>query len=186
MMNLRSLWCSLLLLVGVAVASAQNYTPAAGETVMKIAIEGRGNIFVHLYTKEAPKATAHIIKLAKANFYDGQRFHKVIKSPRPFLVQVGDPDSKTKNIDDPSLGSGGTGTRVPYEQNSLSNEEGMVGLATLSKDRDSGDSQFYMLLAPAKFLDGSYTVFGKIVQGKDILQKIEKGDRVQSVTILGG
>jgi cyclophilin family peptidyl-prolyl cis-trans isomerase len=59
-----------------------------------------------------------------------------------------------------------------------------VGLSALPNDKNSGDSQFYVLLGPARFLDGSYTVFGKVVEGMDVVNKIEKGDRIDKVTIV--
>ncbi len=85
---------------------------------------------------------------------------------------------------DPVLQSEGTGTKIRYEESGFSHDAaGVVGLAHASGDRDSGDSQFYILLAPAKFLDGNYTVFGKVVQGMDVLQSLQRGDTVSAVTI---
>jgi cyclophilin family peptidyl-prolyl cis-trans isomerase len=184
-MMMRLFVLMIVLCCGV-LALAQNYNPKSGETVMRIAVEGRGNVFVLLHTKEAPRTTSHIIRLVEQKFYDGQRFHRVAKSPRPFLVQVGDPGTKTIDVDDPRIGSGGSGARIPFEDTGKANVAGAVGLSTVSGDKNSGDSQFYMLLAPSKFLDGSYTVFGQVVAGMDVLAKIEKGDRVVSVTLLRG
>lgn len=162
---------------------AQAYTPKLGETVMHLSIEGRGDVYIVLYTKEAPKTTAHIISLVRQGFYNDQRFHRVEKSPRPYLVQVGDPISKT-DLNNPQIGLNGSGEKVPYEETSFTNGDGAVGLVRTLNDRNSGDSQFYMLLAPARFLDGSYTVFGQVVSGLDVLQKIERGDRIKSASIL--
>lgn len=148
---------------------------------MVVQIEGRGSITIQLFTKEAPKTTAHIMRLARSGFYDGQRFHLVIKSPRPYRVQVGDPASRAGDLD--SVGQGGSGTKIAYEDSGKSNVEGAVGLSTVPGDKNSGDSQFYMLLGNARFLDGSYTVFGKVTEGMDVLKKVEKGDRVTKVTI---
>ena len=61
-----------------------------------------------------------------------------------------------------------------------------MGLSHLEGDRESGDSQFYILLTPNKFLDGNYTVFGQVVGGMELLKSMEKGDRITSVPILGG
>ncbi len=151
--------------------------------MIKIAVEGRGDILVVMHTKQAPKTTAHILDLVKTGFYDGQRFHKVERSPKPYLAEVGDPESRT-SVDSPNIGSGGSGAHIAYEDSGFLNEEGAVGLAHIQSDRDSGDSQFYMLLAPARFLDGDYTVFGKVVSGMDVLQKITKGDRIVSISII--
>lgn len=175
---------ALMLCLAVAASWAQGYQPKPGETVLEVAIEGRGNVYILLYTKEAPKATQHIIDLAKGGFYNGQKFFRVVRDPRPFLVQVGDPQSKTMDLDDPAMGSGGSGSKIPFENSGFSNDEGSVGLSTLPKEPNSGDSQFYILLAPSKFLDGKYTVFGKVVKGMDVVQRIQRGDRVQSATIL--
>ncbi len=90
-----------------------------------------------------------------------------------------------RGSEDPSIGSKGSGARIPYEDSGHSNEKYAVGLAALlSKDRDSGDSQFYIVLGDGnRFLDGNYTVFGAVISGKDVVDRLEKGDRITSVTI---
>lgn len=168
-------------------AMAQGYVPAKGETVLKVDIDTRGSLYIKLFTAEAPNTTNQILSLVNSGFYNSQKFHRVEKSPKPFLVQIGAPGSKTKSVDDPELQKEGTGNRVAYENSGYKNDqEGMVGLSTQPGNRDSGDSQFYILLGPAKFLDGNYTVFGKVVAGIDVLRKIEKGDRVSTVSVLKG
>jgi cyclophilin family peptidyl-prolyl cis-trans isomerase len=161
----------------------QEYTPKPGETVVKIVVEGRGDIYVKLHVKEAPKTTDHILKLVRDGFYDGQRFHKAQRSPRPYLVEAGDPQSRV-NVESRDIGHGTTGTRLAYEDSGFLNEEGAVGLAHSVDDRDSGDCQFYMLMTAAKWLDGDYTVFGKVVSGMEVLRKIQKGDRIVSITVM--
>lgn len=153
------------------------------DATMHISVEGKGSFTITLYTDKAPKTTAQIIRLAKSGFYDGQRFHIAIRSPKPYRVQVGDPASKSGDID--SAGSGGSGSTVPYEETGMPNIAGAVGLSHEPNDKDSGDSQFYILLGSARFLDGSYTVFGKVTDGMDVVNKIEKGDRIEKVTISG-
>ncbi len=162
----------------------QNYVVKPGEMVMKLVVAGRGNIFVHLYNDKTPKTTGHIAELAKNGFYDGQRFHKVVRSPRPFIAQIGDPASKSGNLDDPNMGGGGTGTKIPYEESGISHEEGTVALASPPKDKNAGDCQFFFVLGSSKFLDGKYTVFGKVVEGLDVMRTLQKGDRVESMTII--
>ncbi len=78
-------------------------------TRMVIAVEGRGEIVVRLETEKAPRATAQIIRLAEQGFYDGQRWFRVVREPRPFLIQTGDPGSRTEPMNSPRLGQGGTG-----------------------------------------------------------------------------
>lgn len=177
---------SILLLLMAAMIAGSQYTTRAGETIMRLQVAGKGEVAIKLHTKEAPRTTSHIIKLAESGFYSQQKFFRVVKDPKPFLVLFGDPNSKTKPIDDPSLGTGGSGARIPFEETGLSNVEGAVGLSTLPRDRDSGDSQFYILLAPSRFLDGNYTVFGQVVSGMEIVRQIQVGDQVTSVTISRG
>lgn len=177
---MRTLWILFLVLMVGALAVAQSYTPKKGETVIKIEIEGRGNVFVKLHVKDAPKTTARILELVKDGFYNGQRFHRVEKKPKPYLVQVGDPGSKKGDTD----GEGGSGKKLAYEDSGFKNTEGAVGLAHPVGNKNAGDSQFYMLLSRAAFLDSNYTVFGKVVEGEDVLKKIEKGDRIVSITQL--
>ena len=155
----------------------------AAETRLVLEVEGKGRIVIKLHTTEAPRTTSHIIDLANKGFYDGQRFFKVIRSPRPFLAQIGDPDSRTKEINDPSLGTKGSGKRIPFENSGFKHSVGSVGLARLPEDRDSGDSQFYILLGQDGFLDGNYTVFGQVVQGMDLLPRLELGDRVVTAKV---
>ena len=165
-------------------AFAQAGRSNQGDPVMKVAVEGRGNIVIKLFAKDAPKATSHIMQLVRQGFYDGQRFFRVTRSPRPYIAQIGDPASRN-GVDDPNIGSGNTGARIPYEDSGHPNKKYAVGLAALlSKDRDSGDCQFYIVLGEGnKFLDGSYTVFGEVVSGFDVVDRLEKGDRITSVTI---
>ena len=177
-----------LIAIVLATASlwAQGYKPAAGETVMKMVVAGRGDVYIRLDTKKAPKTTAHISSLVERKFYDNQKFFKVIKSPKPFLVQFGDPGSKTKKMNDPSLGNGGSGKTIPYENTGRKNVRGAVGLAAKEGDPNSGDSQFYILLGDYAFLEGQYTVFGEVVQGMNIVDNVRLGDKVTSVTIIRG
>ena len=101
---MRALWLVLCLAFSLVVATAQEYRAKSGETIMRVSIEGRGNIFIKLHVKEAPRTCAQVIKLARSGFYDGQRFHKVIKSPRPFLAQVGDPASRSGDLNNVGTG----------------------------------------------------------------------------------
>jgi cyclophilin family peptidyl-prolyl cis-trans isomerase len=171
-----------LTILAMPMAMGQTYRPKPGETILKIQVEGRGDIFVRLHTKEAPKTTAHILKLVRSGFYDGQRFHRVERTPKPYLAQLGDPGSKTGDLS----GKGGSGAHIEYEETGFSHDAGAVGLAHDVNDRNSGDSQFYMLLDRASFLNNNYTVFGRVVEGMDVLQKVQRGDRVMSISVVSG
>lgn len=181
---MRSLSILLITLFFCTFGSAQTYQPHQGETVIKVAIEGRGNIFIQLFTDKAPKTCAHILQLVNSRFYDNQKVFRAEKTPRPYAIQLGDPQTKTKSVDDPDIGTGGSGTKVAYEDTGLSNEEGFVGLSTLPGDKNSGDSQFYILMGRSRFLDGNYTVFGRVVAGLTVVKSVEKGDRIVSVSVV--
>ncbi|MBX3097528.1 MAG: peptidylprolyl isomerase [Fimbriimonadaceae bacterium] len=175
---MRNLSVTLISLLALAASAVAQALPQ-----MVVTVEGRGTIVIELNTEKAPKAANHIAGLARRNFYDGQRFFRVVKEPRPFLIQTGDPASRD-NLD--AAGTGGSGARIPYEESGLPYEAGYVGLATLPNDKDSGDSQFFILLGPASFLQGQYTIFGRVTQGMDVVQAIQRGDRITSVRITGG
>jgi len=181
---MRSLLLLLMLLCVSALGVPQNYTPKPGETVIKLAIEGRGNIFIKLHTDKAPRTCAHILDLVNNRFYDSQRVFRAEKTPRPYAIQLGDPLTKSKSIDDPAIGTGGSGTHVAFEDSGYPNEEGAVGLSAIPGDKNSGDSQFYILMSRANFLDGNYTVFGKVVLGMDVVKHVERGDKVLSITVV--
>jgi peptidylprolyl isomerase len=148
-------------------------------------IENRGEFTITLNTKAAPKTCAHIQKLVEQGFYNGLRFHRAEKQPKPFLVQTGDPATKD-GVEEGRAYRGGSGARLPFEVNELQNELGAVGLASDPDDKNSGDSQIYVLLSPARFLNGKYTVFGKITSGLETIQKIEIGDKIVSVRVQKG
>lgn len=181
---MRSLLVLLAILCMAALGGSQNYSPKQGETVVKVAIEGRGNIFIRLHTDKAPRTCNHILDLVNSRFYDNQRVFAAEKSPRPFKIQLGDPLTKSKALDDPAIGTGGSGTRIPFEDSGYANDEGAVGLCAIPGDKNSGDSQFYILMSRASFLDGNYTVFGKVVAGMDVVKRVERGDRVLSVSVV--
>lgn len=154
------------------------------EQRVRVVIEGKGTLEISLYPDKAPQTCKRILDLVKSGFYDGQRFHKVVKSPKPFLVQVGDPNSRNKDIKDSSLGNYRSGTKIPYENSGMQHVKGAVGLARLEDDKNSGDSQFYIMLEKYSFLDGQYTVFGMVTSGANLLDKIELGDRVTRVSVV--
>jgi cyclophilin family peptidyl-prolyl cis-trans isomerase len=172
---------ALICLVAIAALSLAQYKPHKGETDLKLDVQGKGLIFIQLFTKEAPKASAQIVKLVKGGFYNEQRFHKVERTPKPYLIQIGDPQSKTGDINNLPPPPASPGDDLTFEESGHQNVEGAVGLA-----RGFGGTQFYIAIGTDKFLDGHYTVFGQVVSGMDVVQKIELGDRVTSAEIVVG
>lgn len=176
----------ILVFVVLAGLSWADYKPKAGETVLVLDVVDRGRVSILLHTKQAPRTTAHIIGLTEKGFYDGQRFHRVVTEPEPFLVAMGDPQSKSKSLDDPQMGNGGSGAKIPYEETGFAADEGSVGLSTQIGDKEHGDSQFHILLGKFEFLNDSYTIFGKVVDGMDVVKRVELGDRVSKASIVRG
>jgi cyclophilin family peptidyl-prolyl cis-trans isomerase len=170
-------------LLNQTAAKGLPYVPQPGDTLIKMEVEGRGPLVIKLFPKEAPKTVEQVLGLVRQGFYDGHRFFRVDRTPRPYLARFGDPQSKSLAMDHPNMGNGGSGRRVPFEDSGRKNVIGAVGLSHPPDDKDGGDSQFYIVLGPAKFLDGDYTVFGQVVSGLDLLNQINRGDRVTSIKV---
>ena len=129
-----------------------------------------GDITIQLADDKAPKHAANFRKLAKEGFYAGTTFHRVIPG---FMIQGGDPNSK--DDDRSNDGLGGPGYTIDAEIG-LTHDRGVIAAARqgdeVNPTRRSNGSQFYITVAPAVFLDGQYTVFGKVVKGMDVVDKI--------------
>ncbi len=140
------------------------------ETVRARISTAKGDIVFSFYPHEAPQHCAAFIKLARAGFYDGTTFHRVEPG---FVIQGGDPDGN---------GTGGPGYQIDAEFSNLPHIKGTVAMARSSNPNSAG-SQFYVCLDDASFLNKQYTVFGQIVAGQDVVDKIKKGDVMDKVTI---
>jgi len=125
-----------------------------------------GNIELKFFPGDAPNHVNNFIELAKKGFYDGTTFHRVIPG---FMIQGGDPNSK--DHDKSRHGMGGPGNQVKAEFNSRHHKRGILSMAR-SADPDSAGSQFFICVADAPFLDKQYTVFGEVVSGMDVVDKI--------------
>jgi cyclophilin family peptidyl-prolyl cis-trans isomerase len=140
----------------------------------------KGVIEIETYPVEAPKTVEHILALVKRNFYNGHRVHRVVKG---FVVQFGDPQTRdmTKRDRWGSYGSGrpvGVSEVNPKRRHRL----GAVALANLNDPR-TGDSQMYITLTPQPSLDGKFTVFGQVISGMDVAQKLAINDIIRRVTL---
>ena len=123
-----------------------------------------GKVVIRLRPDLAPKTVAQIKTLTKHKFYDGIVFHRVIPG---FMAQTGDP-----------TGAGSGGSDLPDLKAEFSSEpfkRGTLGMARAS-DPDSANSQFFICFADAAFLNGKYTVFGEVVSGMDVVDKIKAGE----------
>lgn len=122
-----------------------------------------GRVVIELRPDLAPKHVKRIKELARQGFYDGVVFHRVIDG---FMAQTGDPTG---------TGTGGSGQKLKAE---FSKEPHMRGVVSMARpgDINGADSQFFICLAEARYLDGQYTVWGKVTQGMEFVDKIAKGE----------
>lgn len=174
---------------GAAAAPGAAATPAPGEVDLTPDASGlskavvvmktsRGTIKFKFYSKDAPNTVKRFAELVQSKFYNGLAFHRVVPG---FVVQAGDPKSKNKN--DPSVGTGGTGQKLKAEFNGRRHERGAVAMARAA-DPDSADSQFYIAMGTFPHLDNNYTVFGKVIDfgekqsDKDVLDRIRQWDEI--------
>ncbi len=146
----------------LALAVAAWAAPAARLCVVETE---RGTLSFRFYPQVAPRTAARIAELADAGFYDGIVFHRVVAD---FVVQAGDPTGS---------GEGGSGKTIPAEFSHLHFIRGSVGMAR-DEDIHSNDSQFFICLSEQPHLDGRYTLFGQVVAGEEVLDRIRQGDRI--------
>jgi peptidyl-prolyl cis-trans isomerase B (cyclophilin B) len=169
----RIVFVSILMLVFLVSAHAETRNKKfTKEEVKKMAetkavIETRlGNIELKFFPDVAPNHVNNFIELAKKGFYDGTAFHRVIPG---FMIQGGDPNSKSP--DKAKHGTGGPGYMVKAEFSEKPHKRGILSMARASSP-DSAGSQFFICVADSSFLDRQYTVFGEVVSGIDIADKI--------------
>ena len=138
--------------------------------MIRIMIETtQGNILAELYPNIAPATVSNFISLVKKGFYNNILFHRVVPD---FVVQVGDPRGD---------GWGGPGYVIPCEYTDFPFERGTIGMATAGKD--TGGSQFFICHSEQPHLNRRYTVFGQVVEGMDIVDKIEIEDKINKIVI---
>src|SRR5438132_1638314 len=166
----------------VALASGPAWAqdkPAAKTPRAVITLAKGGEIVLEFFPQDAPRHVQNFLALAKKGFYDGQRVHRVEPG---FVVQFGDPQTKTLPLDDDRVGGGGPGYTLKAEFNSRKFVRGSLAMAR-SQHPDSAGSQFYITYGPQPHLDNSYTVFGKVTSGMEHVDRIRQGDKMTSVTI---
>jgi peptidyl-prolyl cis-trans isomerase B (cyclophilin B) len=132
----------------------------------------KGLIELELYAQHAPKTVNNFVFLAKESFYDGVTFHRVIPD---FVIQGGDPTG---------TGSGGPGYQFEDEvkENPLTHERGVISMANAGPNTNG--SQFFITHSPQAHLNGKHTVFGKVVKGLEVVDKIQTGDTMNQVAVL--
>ena len=134
----------------------------------------RGSIELELYAQHAPKTVNNFCFLAGEGFYDDVSFHRVIPN---FMIQGGDPTG---------TGRGGPGYRFEDETrgNPLTHETGVISMANAGPNTNG--SQFFITHSPQPHLNGRHTVFGKVVEGQDVVDAIRQGDKIVKVEVAEG
>lgn len=192
---------------------AANLPMLTGMATVEMQINGE-TVVIEVDGTKAPITAGNFVDLVERGVYDGVVFHRVVKSPEPFVAQGGDPQSKDPSVPLQMLGTGGfidpetqeermipleiqpVSADAPiYSQTfqeagiseppALSHSRGAVAMAR-SQLPDSASSQFYFALADLPFLDGSYAVFGTVTEGMDVVDSIEQGDVIESATVVSG
>ena len=150
--------------------------------VLEVAGEHEGTVKIELRDDLAPKHVERIVTLAKDGAYDGIVFHRVIED---FMAQTGDVQFGKMGDDTSRAGSGGSDLgNIDAEFSKETFDKGVVGMAR-SQDPNSANSQFFIMLAPGAFLDGQYTIVGKVIEGQDVVDMIKKGDAKKNGMIDG-
>jgi peptidyl-prolyl cis-trans isomerase B (cyclophilin B) len=182
-----------------------------GEATVEMVVNG-SPITIQVDGTNAPVTAGNFVDLVQRGVYDGLVFHRVEKQPEPFVVQGGDPQSSDPSFPAAQLGTGSfidpdtsAPRYIPLEikpegveepvysqplapgsaQPVLKHTRGAVAMAR-SNLPDSASSQFYFALSDLSFLDGNYAVFGYVTEGMDVVDQIERGDRIESATVTAG
>jgi peptidyl-prolyl cis-trans isomerase B (cyclophilin B) len=142
----------------------------------------KGDFTAELYAKEAPGTVENFKKLVGEGYYDGIVFHRVIPE---FVVQGGDPLTKTLPLTDSRVGTGGPGYTIKCETkgNPHSHQTGSLSMAHAGKD--TGGSQFFIVLneSNCRHLNGVHTVFGRVVEGLDVVKQLQRGDKMEKLEL---
>jgi peptidyl-prolyl cis-trans isomerase B (cyclophilin B) len=204
--------------IATATAQANGAQPSGlarldGKAIVAMTLK-TGTVTMELDGTNAPITAGNFLDLVQQGVYDGTAFHRVERDPEPFVVQGGDPNSKTASTPMEQLGTGSfidpttkQARYIPLEikpegaanpvyrqpfrkagitaKPKLKHSRGAVAMAR-SESPDSASAQFYITLADVNFLDGNYAVFGTVTQGMEIVDKIQRGDRVESIKVVQG
>lgn len=159
---------------------AQEKSPGAGAIV--VLETSKGTIEFETYPEEAPKTVARVLELVKKNFYNGLRFHRA--EPK-FVVQIGDPQTRNMQLQE-WWGRSGSGKPIGFAEITKKRRHlrGAVAMAyAAGGDPRNADSQFYILLRNAPELDAKYAVFGRVINGIGVADRIQRGDMLKKASV---
>ena len=162
----------------VSLPGAQK-SPGAGPVI--VLETEKGVIEFETYPEEAPKTVARIVELVKKGFYNGQRFHRAEPN---FLIQVGDPQSRNVTMQE-WWGRGGSGKPIGVSEITKKRRHvrGAVAMAYPGSDPRAADCQFYIVLKAHPELDAKYTVFGKVIDGLGVIDRIQRSDILRKASV---
>src|SRR5437762_6799025 len=163
----RIVFCLLGIALGISTGCSKENQSMNTSNEVAVIKTGEGDMVVEFWTDTAPNTIDNFKKLARAGFYNGTAFHRIVKG---FMIQGGDPLTKDP-ANESRLGTGDPGYKIKAEFNDHSHDRGVISMAR-SQDPDSAGSQFFICLAPVPRLDHQYTTFGKLIKGDDVLEKI--------------
>ena len=152
--------------------TADDYARAlarSGKTVRAVVTTDKGAFTIELLAEEAPLNVDNFVQLARRGFFNNVSFHRVVPN---FVIQGGDPRGD---------GNGGPGYQIRCEINEARYDRGAVGMALSGKD--TGGSQWFVTHSPQPHLDGGYTVFGRVVSGMEVVDRITRGDRIRTIAV---
>ncbi len=142
-----------------------------GKSYTAVFETSKGNIECQLFAKDAPVTVNNFVFLVREKFYDGTVFHRVIKD---FMIQGGDPTA---------TGTGGPGYRFADEVKNNPHKHQVGSLSMANAGPNTNGSQFFITHVVTQWLDGKHTVFGQVTSGQDVVNAIQQGDQLKSVTI---
>ncbi len=131
----------------------------------------RGQIVCELYARDAPNTVSNFVFLAREGFYDGTKFHRVIED---FMIQGGDPQG---------TGMGGPGYKFADELTNNPRKHKVGSLSMANAGPNTNGSQFFITHIATDWLNGKHTVFGQVKSGQDVVNKVQKGDTLNKLTI---
>lgn len=161
----------LILLLGMTALSVQAQETRDPEALYAIMETSRGTLEIELYHRVAPLTVTNFVNLSTRGFYDGLTFHRVVDD---FMAQGGDPEGD---------GSGGPGYRFRDEIALRHNDAGILSMA--NSGPDTNGSQFFITHLATPHLNGMHTVFGKVVEGRELIWELQVGDVIESISIEG-
>lgn len=158
----------------IAVAAAVKDAPVVLSGAEKATIQtNKGDIIAELYPNDAPGHVTNFVRLAESGYYDGLLWHRYAPG---FVIQGGSPTNNSV---------GGTPYTVAFEKSPRKHEKGALGAAR-TPDPNSHNGQFYFTLAPQPGLDGDYVVFGKVIDGMDVVEKLRAMDTIVKISVTKG